>query len=136
MAVQYSITLRNDQGAAWENTIGASPKIQIRSGTQPANCAASATGTLVAEFSLGSDFATQANGTVSLSNLPISTTAAAANAGGAMHYRILNNAGSACHDQGTVTATGGGGDMEIDSMTVSLGQTLRIVAFSKTFPGA
>lgn len=136
MTVQWSQTVRNDQAQAWETSLGASPKVQLRSGTQPANCAASSTGTLIAEFTLGSDFASVASGVVSVTGLPSSVTAVAANAGGAMHYRIFNNAGSTCHEQGSVTATGGGGDMEIDSMTVSIGQTLRIVAFQKTVPGA
>ena len=137
MAVQYSTAVRNSMADAWEAAMGTAIKVQIRSGAQPANCAAASTGTLVCEFTLASDWsANGASGQKSLSNTPISASASAANAGGAMHYRFLDSAGTTCHEQGTVTVTGGGGDIEIDSMTVTSGQTLRITGYTKTWPGA
>jgi hypothetical protein len=136
MAVQYETALRTAQGTQWETSIGASPKVQVRTGTQPANCAAASTGTLIAEWSLAADFATQSAGAVTLSGLPLTTTAANANAGGTLHYRIMDSAGTTCKEQGSVSVAGGGGDMEIDSLTVAAAQTMRITAYTKTFPGA
>lgn len=135
MAVQYSTAVRNAMGDAWETAMGTGIKVQIRTGSQPTNCAASSTGTLLCEFTLASDWsANAASGQKSLANTPISATASAS--GTAAHYRFMDSTGATCHEQGTVTATGGGGDIEIDSTTVSSGQTLRITGYTKTWPGA
>lgn len=135
MAVQYSTAVRNAMGDAWETAMGAAIKVQIRTGSPPANCAAASTGSLLCEFTLASDWSAAASsGVKTLSNTPISATASAA--GTAAHYRFFDNAGTTCHEQGTITATGGGGDMEIDSTTVTNGQTLRITGYTKTWPGA
>ncbi|WPG35295.1 hypothetical protein [Variovorax sp. EBFNA2] len=135
MSVQNSDAVRNAYGDAWEGTIGTSAKIQLRTGAQPANCAAAAAGTLLVEFALGSDWAPAAVGGVkSLGGTPIAGTAVAA--GTAAHYRIYNTAGTVCHEQGTVTITGGGGDATVDNPSIVLGQTVNITGWSKTFPGA
>lgn len=135
MTVQWSDAVRNGVLDAWETQIGTSARIQLRSGAAPENCAAADTGTLIAEFTLGSDWASNASGGVkALSGLPLSINAAA---GGTLgHYRIKNSAGAVCHEQGTITATGGGGDMTVDNPSVNAGQQVQITAFSKTAPGA
>lgn len=104
MTVQNSIAVRNAQGDAWETAMGTSTKWRIYSGAQPANCAAAASGTLGAEFSLASDWsAAAASGAKSLSSLPLSTTGLAPITAG--HYRVYDSAGSTCHEQGTCFAT-------------------------------
>ena len=55
MAVQFSTAVRNAWLDTTESTIGTSPKLQIRTGAQPANCAAAATGTLLAEITCPAD---------------------------------------------------------------------------------
>jgi hypothetical protein len=135
MAVQWSDAVRNALLDQWEATIGTSARVQIRTGAPPANCAAADSGTLLAEFSLASDWASAAaSGSKALSGLPVSVSASAGGTAG--HYRIKNSAGSTTHEQGTITATGGGGDMEIDNTSITNGQTVRITAFTKTAPGA
>lgn len=135
MAVQYNTTLRNTWLDDWETTIGTSAKIYIRTGAQPANCAAADSGTLLAEFDLASDWAANASGgTKTLNSLPLSTTAVAS--GTAAHYRIKDSTGTTCYEQGTVTATGGGGDATIDNTSVTSGQTVQITSWTKTAPGA
>jgi hypothetical protein len=58
-----------------------------------------------------------------------------ANAAGiAAHFRIKQ--GATCHLQGTVTATGGGGDMTLDNVTIATGQQVTITAFTLTAGGA
>lgn len=135
MAVQWSSTVRNAVLDAWETAIGTSAVIKIWTGTQPATTATADSGTLLATFSLGSDWSTAASSSAkTLASLPLSTTAAATNTAG--HYRIYASNGSTCNEQGSITATGGGGDIEIDSTSITSGQTVRITAFTKTAPHA
>lgn len=135
MPVQWSDAVRNAILDTWEATIGTSALLQIRTGAQPANCAAADTGTLLAEFALAADWAAAAaSGSKAFSGLPVSIAAVAAGTAG--HYRIKNSAGTVTHEQGDITATGGGGDITIDNTSIANGQTVRITAFTKTAPGA
>ena len=58
--VQYSTTLRNALGDAWETAMGTAIKVSIWSGSQPANCAAASTGSKLAEWTLASDWSAAA----------------------------------------------------------------------------
>lgn len=134
MTVQWSTTVRNALLDQWETTIGVSAIIKIRTGSAPASCATSDSGTALAEFDLAADWSAAASaGTKSLSSVPLSTTALATGTAG--HYRIYDAAGTTCHEQGSVTAGGGGGDATIDNTSIVLGQTVQITAFTKTAPG-
>ena len=134
MAIQLSVTLRNNRLDQTESTVGTSAKLQIRSGSAPANCAAADTGTLLAEMTLPSDWmAAAASGSKSKSGTW--TTSGEAGAGGgttAGHFRIKDNAGTTTHIQGTVTATGGGGDMTLDVNSIASGQTVTVSSFTLT----
>lgn len=133
MTVQYSTALRNALGDAWETAMGTSAKVQIWSGSQPANAAASATGTKLAEFALASDWtANAASAQKTLSSLPLSTTGITNGTAG--YYRFVDSAGTTCHEQGSVGTTGT--DMIIDNASIATGQTVQITAFTKTWPGA
>lgn len=134
MAVQYSVAVRNALLDSIETTIGASPKLQIRTGAQPVDCAAAASGTLLAELPLPADFMNAASAGVK--TLLGSWTVAAAAAGTAAHYRIMNNAGTVCHEQGSITATGGGGELQLDNTSIAAGQTVTITAKTLTAGGA
>jgi hypothetical protein len=135
MTVQFSTSVRNAMLDSIESTMGTAAKLQIYTGAAPANCAAAASGTKLVEITLASDWASAASaGAKALSSLPLSTTALAAGTAG--HYRFVDSAGTTCHEQGTVTATGGGGDMTIDNAVLASGQTVQVTAFSKTAPGA
>lgn len=132
MTVQYSTAVRNAMLDSWETTIGVSPKFRLYSGSMPANAAASRTGTLIAEFTLASDWAGNASGGVKTMTLPSSVTAASGGTIG--YYSIMDNAGTTCHEQGTAGTSGT--DVIVDSTTVTLGQSISITGFSKTAPGA
>ncbi|MGE0797316.1 MAG: hypothetical protein AB7G13_30200 [Lautropia sp.] len=135
MAVNWSDAVRNAVLDAWETAMGTSAKIQVYTGSKPANCAASATGTKLLEYSLGSNWATDAaSAQKTLASLPLETTGLAD--GNAGYYRFVNSAGSTCHEQGTVTATGGGGDMTIDNIAIATSQVVRITGYTKTAPHA
>ena len=49
------------------------------------------------------------------------------------HFRIY---GTTAHMQGTVTVTGGGGDITLDAVVVTGGQQITITSFTLTAPGA
>ncbi len=137
MTVQWSTTLRNAQGDNWESTIGTSAKLEIYSGSMPANCAASTTGTKLVEWDLASDWCAAASGGVkTLNSLPIPFTAVGGAPSNAGYYRLFASDGTTCHEQGTVTVTGGGGDMTVDNISITSGQGGNITGFSKTWPGA
>lgn len=131
MAIQYSVAVRNARLDATETTIGTSPILRVRSGAAPANCAASDTGTVLATLTLPSDWMSAASsGTKALSGLWQDSSADAS--GTAAHFRIYDSAGTTCHAQGTVTATGDGGDLTFDSATFATGQTITVTSFSIT----
>lgn len=56
MAVQLSTSVRNAMLDAIESTVGTAPILKIRSGAQPANCAAADSGTVGATMTLPSDW--------------------------------------------------------------------------------
>jgi len=134
MAVKLSDSVRNARLDSIESTIGASPKLQIRSGAAPANCAAADSGTLLCEMTLPADFMAAAAAGVKGKNGTWSGTGHA-NAGGgtnAGHFRIKDSAGTNCHLQGTITGTSGGGDMELDNISIATGQTVTVNSFNLT----
>lgn len=130
MALQFSTTLRNNRVGQVSSTVGASAKLYIYSGAEPANCAsADPTGTLVT-MSLPSTWLNAAsNGAVTLAG---TWSAAASAAGTAASFRIKDSTGTTCHLQGSVTATGGGGDMTLDNTNIASGQTVNVTSFTVT----
>ena len=130
MAIQLSTAVRNAQADAFESTTGVSAKLQIRSGSAPADCGTADSGTLLCEMTLPSDWlAAASSGAKTKSG---SWTGTGAAAGTAAHFRIKDNAGTTCHMQGTVTATGGGGDMTLDNTSIASGQSVTVNSFSYT----
>lgn len=134
MTTQLSTTLRNNMVGQYETTIGTTPKLQIRTGAQPANCAAADSGTLLCELTLPSDWMTAASGgSISLNG---SWTGTGAAAGTAAHYRLKDSAGGTCHEQGSVTATGGGGDLTLDNTSIAVSQAVSVTSWTRTQGGA
>lgn len=128
--MQYSVAVRNAQVAAFETTVGVSPKLQLRTGAQPANCAAAASGTLLCEIALPADWlAAPAAGAAAKAGTWTGTGVAV---GDAAHFRIVDNAGTTCHQQGTVTETGGGGEMTVDNDSIAVGQVVTVSTYSVT----
>ena len=131
MALQYSVAVRNAQLDAVESTTGTAALLRIYSGAAPANCAAAASGTLLAEMTLPSDWmAAASSGSKALSG---TWQDASANATGtAGHFRLYDSGGTTCHAQGTVTATGGGGDLTLDNTSIASAQSVTITSFTIT----
>lgn len=133
MALQLSVAARNAMLDAFETAIGVSPTLELRTGVPPANCAAADTGTVVATMTLPSDFMAAASaGSKGLSGTWQDTSAD--NAGTVGHFRIKQ--GATCHAQGTVTNTGGGGDLTLDNVVLNAGQQVTITSFTLTAGGA
>ena len=130
MAVQLSTSVRTAMATAIETTVGTSPLLRIYSGAQPANCAAAASGTLLAEMALPSDWATQASGVLTMSGTWQDASANAAGTAG--HYRLYDTAGTNCHEQGSVTATGGGGDLTLDNTSIASAQVVTVTSWTRT----
>lgn len=135
MTIQLSTDVRNTKADATETAIGASPILRIRTGAPPANCAAARTGTVLATVNLPADWLTAASNGSKSRNGTWEDLAADA-AGTAGHFEIMNNAGTICHMQGTVTAAGGGGDMTLDNVVFAVGQGFSVSTFNLTEGGA
>jgi len=128
MTAQLSTTVRNARLDAVETGIGTTPLLRIRTGAQPASCAAARSGTVLATLTLPSDWmAAASSGTKAMSGTWSDASADAA--GTAAHYEIMDSTGTTCHLQGSVTATGGGGDMEVDNLVFASGQGFSITSY-------
>lgn len=135
MAFQLSVDARNASLQGIEDEVGTNPIMTISSGAVPADCATANTGTVLATMVLPSDWlSAPALGSITLSGTWQDLSADAS--GTATYFRLHNNAGTVCHMQGTVTATGGGGDMQLDNTNIATGQQINITAFTITAGGA
>lgn len=131
MAVQLSVTVRNARLDAIETTISTAPLMRIRTGAAPADCAAADSGTVLATLTLPSDWMAAA-GSGSKAKSGTWQDASADASGTAAHFRVYDSAGTTCHIQGTVTATGGGGDMTVDNTSFASGQSFTVTTFTLT----
>lgn len=129
MAIQLSTSARNARLDAVETDTGTAPILKLRSGSVPANCAAADSGTVLAALTLPSDWmAAAASGSKAKSGTWQDTNADAT--GTIAHFRLYKSDGSTCQIQGTVTATGGGGDLTVDSTAVTATQSVTITGFT------
>lgn len=131
MSIQLSVAVRNARLDAIETLIGTAPLIELRSGAAPADCATAASGTLLAQVAIPSDWlAAAAAGAKAKAG---TWTIAGIAAGTIGHFRICG-AGSPqeCHIQGSVTATGGGGDMTVDNTSIAVAQVATVNTFTLT----
>lgn len=131
MTLQFSVAVRDARLDAIEANAGASAILRFRSGSVPANCAAADTGTVLATLNLPSDWmAAASGGSKAKAGTWQDPTADAAGTIG--HFRIYRSDGTTVVMQGTVTATSGGGDLEVDNTSVAVGQQVTVTTFSIT----
>jgi hypothetical protein len=127
MAIQIHETIKNAMLNSIEATIGTTPTLLIYSGSAPALITDAPTGTEIVIMELPSNWLNNASsGTKTLTGTWQIT---ADNAGTAGYFRIYDTS-PAQHIQGTVTATGGGGDITLDNIVIAAGQTVTITTFS------
>lgn len=131
MSIQLSVAVRNGRLDALETVIGTSAVLKIFTGSMPANCAAADSGTLLANMSLASDWMNAAS-SGSKTKLGTWSDASADGTGTAGYFRLYASDGTTVGLQGTITATSGGGDMELDNTSIAAGQTVTISVFTLT----
>ncbi len=131
MAIQLSVAARNAKLDAIEAAIGTLAVLEIRSGAMPATCATATSGTLLSTMTLPSDWmAAASGGSKSKSGTWEQTSATAGGTAG--YFRIYDATGATCHLQGTVTATGGGGDMTLSVLALTAAMDFVITSFTLT----
>ena len=131
MTLQYSIAVRNGKLDAVETVIGTSAVLKMRTGAPPATCATADSGTVLATANLPSDWMAAASGGTKAKSGSWEDLSAD-NTGTAGHFRLYASDGTTCHAQGTVTLTGGGGDMTVDNTSFAAGQAFTVTAFTLT----
>lgn len=131
MAVQLSTAVRNARLDQLETTIGTSAVLKIRTGAQPADVATADSGTVLATLTLPSDWMAAASGGTKAKSGTWEDTSADAT-GTAAHFRLYASDGTTAHMQGTVTATGGGGDMTVQNTSFASGQAFTVTSFTLT----
>ncbi len=136
MTIQLDTTLRNNMIGQYETTIGTTPKLILRSGTQPANCAAVDSGTFLAILTLPSDWQGAASGgSVSIANGPWTGTGSAAGTAG--HYRLKDSTATSTDNTGTTHEQGAvGTDIVLDNAVVAVGQAINVTSWTRTQGGA
>lgn len=135
MTLQLSTAVRNALLDAIETAISTSAILKIRTGSVPANCAAADSGSVLATVNLPSDWMAAASGGSKAKSGTWEDTSADAS-GTAAHFRLYASDGTTCHAQGTVTATGGGGDMTVDNTSFAAAQDFIVTGFTLTAPNA
>jgi hypothetical protein len=129
MAIQLSVAVRDARLNSIQTQIGASAILGIYTGSVPANCAASTTGTLLVQYNLASSWLAAASaGSVVLNSLPLTTTATGNGTAG--YFRLFASDGVTCGMQGTVAESGG--DLNLDNTAITSGQTVNITGFTLT----
>lgn len=126
-----SVAVRNARLDAIETAIGTGAILKIRSGSVPTNIADADAGDVLAAMTLPSDWMAAASSGAKAKD-GTWQDASADNAGTAGHFRVYASDGTTQHIQGTVTATGGGGDMTLDNTSITAGQTVTISTFTLT----
>lgn len=127
MAVKYSTPLRNARLDMLQTLIGTSPLLRWYTGSPPANCAAAATGVLLAEAPLPSTWLAAASGGVAAQAGTWEESAAIAT-GTPGYFRIYDSTGTTCHVQGVI-----GEDLDGDpTEEIVAGSTVTITGYAIT----
>lgn len=112
-------------------------KLRLYAGTQPADADSAPVGDLLCEIDLAQPAfgAAASTGTASALGVPLSGTGTAAASTGtaAQSFRIVDRDGNTVYD-GAVTGSGGGGELELDNVSIADGQTVTITALTFTQP--
>lgn len=115
---------------------GAGPgTVQVRTGSQPADPNGAATGTVLATFTLSDPaFGAAVNGVATCDITPALTVPASAG-GDAGWFRVLDSNGATVED-GSCSATGGGGEFQLNTLTLVSGVDVTITQWTITCPAS
>jgi len=128
-----STNLRNARVDANTTFAGNGALLRLYDGTRPSTGGTATT--LLAELTCGTPFAASASGGV-LTLGSITQDSAANAAGNATWFRLVKSDGTTHVMDGSVTATGGGGDMELVTTSITTGQPVQVTSFTITEGGA
>ena len=132
MALQYSTTHRTNAMSDISTDLGGTSFLLIYTGSPPANCATAATGTLLASLACSATFGTATTGVLTANSITSATAAATGTAG---YFRLCtSSAGTTCVVQGLVGTSGS--DLNLNSTSISSGQTVSITSFTITAFGS
>lgn len=134
---QISESVKNARLNAIETIIGTAPLLRIYDGSLPADCASPASGNLLVEITLPSDWLQAADGGSIVGNTSwVGTADATIPAGGytATYFRIYTSAGVDCHIQGSVSQTGFGGDLTFEDILFLPSQDVVVATFALSEP--
>lgn len=138
MATRLSTAARNAAADAVVDLLDAgsgAATMEIRTGSQPASANDAAGGTLLAAVTLADPAFGSAGsatpGTATMASTPRTATGVAAGTAG--WFRLKDSTGATVLD-GSVTATGGGGQLELATTTISVGLNVEITASTVTMP--
>jgi hypothetical protein len=122
--LKLATALRNNRLDEITSYVGTSGILKIFSGTQPAFAGAETT--VLAQLTTDATaFAAAASGGVlTLNGITADSNADAT--GNASWWRVYQSNGTTACIDGDVSATGGGGDMELDSVAIVLGGTVSL----------
>jgi hypothetical protein len=123
MAFQYGATLRTNQVAQLQATVGASGVLKIFSGAEPGNCAAADPSGLLCTITLPSTFLTSSAGATTIAG---TWSASASASGTAACFRIYDGS-AVCHIQGNCSA-----DLVLNNTNIASGQTVTVTSFGVT----
>jgi hypothetical protein len=145
MALRLSTGFRDAQANSQFNAgAGASfdsGVLEFRTGTQPASANDAPTGTLLVSMTLPADaFGASSSGVVSKAGTWEDTSADAAGDAGWFRLRTsTDGGGSSTTDRridGAITATGGGGQIELNNITIAAAQQVTQNTFAVTHPAS
>ncbi len=129
MTIDLKQTSANDLLDRYDTLFPAGSILEIRTGA-PAGAENAAGGSLACSITLpATPWAAASAG----SKAKQGTWSGTAETGAftAAHYR-LKNAADTHREEGTITATGGGGDMTLDNVSIATGQTVTVSTFTRT----
>lgn len=108
--------------------------LRIYTGSQPADADTAPTGTLLVTITLDATaaFGAAAAGVATLDVSPaLSGVAVAAGTAG---YFLIEDSNALNIMTGSITATGGGGDLELDNTSIAVSQTVNLTALTVSIP--
>jgi hypothetical protein len=132
MPLRVAIATRNAELDAL-STLLDNGYLRIYTGAQPATPETAVSGTLLAELRFNADAFPAASGGVLTANA-ITPDTVADNTGTAGYARALKSDGSTAVLDTSVTVTGGGGPLELDSVAIQSGADVVVDSFTLTLP--
>ena len=134
MAIQYSLTHRNNAMTQLNTDIGASAVIKVFTGSAPANCGTADTGTLLVTFAGNAGgFGTVASQVLTASAVASATASGNGTAG---YFRIYPSAATTTNAVVQGTCGTSGADMILTNTSITSGQTCNFTSLTVPACGA